>query len=161
MTKRETHSGVNRPNVKERHRTFFVALHNAMIRSPGGISHVARLQGRNVHAMSNAYNPNSMDAMPTVESLLDTIEQVQPVQALDVLNLACGRTSVAVEAAPRSPAETVKLFLALVKQAGAASAAAADALADGRLDAHEREALITLLDALITAAVEFQAVARS
>lgn len=54
----------------------------------------------------------------------------------------------------------LRAFLGLVQQAGEATSAGADAVADGVLSADERAMLEPLLDELIGAAVEFRALVR-
>ena len=152
---------VGKEHVKARYRPFFVALHAAAIRSSGGVTALAHMQGRNPHVLANALNPNVFDAAPSADVLLTTMELVQPVEALNALALMMGRTTVPVDAAPRSPREAMHTFLALVNRSARATELASEALEDGRIDAQERAELGPLLDALIAAAVEFRAVVQS
>lgn len=154
-------AAMSREHVKERYHAFFVALHADAKRAQGGITDVAHRLGLNPTVYSNGINPNNLGTWPTAATLLDALVAVQSVRALNALALDLGRVSVPVDAVGRSPGEALAVFLALVKASGEAVALAAEALADGRLSADEREALLPLMDGLVASAVEMAAVVRS
>lgn len=147
-------------HVKDRFPAVFLAWGSAAKRYPGGITEFAHQAGRNPVLMMHRLNCNNADHVPTLEDLLLSLETMQPEGLLNALALLAGRVTVPLPDAPRAPREVVQAFLELAKRAGDATALAADALGDGRLDADERARLGPLLDSLMQAAVEFQAVVR-
>lgn len=154
---RFAHIGADRPHVKVRYRSLFLALHAAALRHPGGITAMARVLGRNGQVMANQLNPND-GAIPPADVLLSVIELAGAVEALNALAWLLGCTTVPIQAHDRAPREVMAGFLALMQRASAATQAAAQGLEDGRLDHEERTDLLPLLDQLIAAAVEFRAV---
>lgn len=149
-----------REHVKTHFRGFFVALHSAAKRWPGGIADLAHITGRNPVVLADKLNPNLMDKAPTLEEALLMLELVQPTAALNALALLAHRVTVPVPESGRCPSEVVGSFLALVEQIGHVTGRAAEAVADGWVDAEERSELAPLLDALLAATVEFSAVVR-
>lgn len=149
-----------REHPKERFRPFFVALHGAAKRWPGGITELAHHTGRNPKMLADRLNPNLLDKMPSAEELLLTLELVQSSSALNALALLAGRVTVPVQVSDRAPREVVSCFLSLVERISAVMGRAAPAVSDGRVDASERAELLPLLDELLASAVEFQAVVR-
>lgn len=149
-----------RLHVKQRYRSFFVALHGAALRYPGGIAAMARLMGRNGQMVANQLNPNDA-AIPPADVVLSAFEMAEAVEALNALAWLHGRATVPVLSHDRHPSEVMAGFLALMQRASAATQAAAEGLADGRLDHDEREMLLPLIDELIASSVEFRAVVQS
>lgn len=157
---REKRAGLSVDHVKTRYRPVFVAWHGAARRHPGGVTELAHQAGRSPIVLANRINPNCYDHVPTVEDLLFCIESMQAVDVVAAIALLVQRVTVPLPDVPRAPREVVRAFMELAKRAGDATALAADALGDGRLDADERERLAPLLDALLQATVEFAAVVR-
>lgn len=149
-----------REHVKAHFRAFFVALHSAAKRWPGGITELAHITGRNPVVLADKLNANQLDKVPTLEEALLVLELVQPPAALNALALLANRVTVPVPESGRCPAEVVGSFLALVEQISRVTGRAAEAVADGRVDAAERAELAPLLDALLAQTVEFSAVVR-
>lgn len=147
-----------REHPKERYRPFFVALHGSAKRWPGGITELAQIIGRNPRVLADKLNPNLLDKVPQLEEVLFTLEMVQSPAALNALCLIAGRISVPVQVSDRAPREVVSSFLALVERTSALVGRAADAVADGRVDADERAEILPLIDELLTHAVAFQSV---
>lgn len=149
-----------REHPKERYRPFFVALHGAAKRWPGGITELAHITGRNPKMLADRLNPNLLDKMPSAEELLLALELVRSAAALNALALLADRVTVPVQVSDRGPGEVVRSFLSLVRRASNVTGRAASAVEDGRVDADERAELLPLLDELVASAVEFQAVVR-
>ena len=149
-----------RPHVKERYRSVFLALSSEAKAFPGGIAEIARSVGRNPIVLANALNPNQLDAAPTAEGLLEAIEAIGATRTVNAIAGLAGQVSVDVGAATQSPREVTAAFMHLIKDAGRVNERAAEALEDGRLDADERRDVGELLDHLIAAAVEMRALVR-
>lgn len=149
-----------REHPKERYRPFFVALHGAAKRWPGGITELAHHLGRNPKVLADRLNPNLLDKMPHLEEVLLALELVRSPGALNALSLLAGRITVPVQVSDRAPREVVSSFLSLVERTSVLAGRAAVAVADGRVDADERAELLPLIDELLAGAVEFQAVVR-
>ncbi len=149
-----------REHVKTHFRAFFSALHSGAKRWPGGITELAHMTGRSPVVLADKLNPNQMDKVPTLEEALVALELVQPVAALNALALLAGRVTVPVPESGKSPREVVSTFLALARRAGEATGLGADAVADGWISPEERATLAPMLDELLAATVEFQAVVK-
>lgn len=151
-------TGVER--LKTRYRHVLTALQGDAKRYHGGIHGLASATERNGAVLCHKLCPNDASAAPTLEDFLTDVETLQSVATVNALALLVGRTTVPVAPTHRAPRDVMRAFLGLVQQAGEATAAGADAVADGVLSADERAGLEPLLDELISAAVEFRALVR-
>ena len=146
--------------MKARYRHVLVPLQADAKRYPGGVHGLAAATERNGAVLCHKLCPHDASAAPTLEDFLTDVETLQSVGAVNALALLVGRTTVPVSPTHRAPRDVMRAFLALVQQTGEATAAGADAVADGVLSAEERAGLEPLLDELIAAAVEFRALVR-
>lgn len=146
--------------MKARYRHVLVPLQADAKRYHGGIHGLAAATERNGAVLCHKLCPDDASAAPTLEDFLSDVETLQSVGAVNALALLVGRTTVPVVLTHRAPRDVVRAFLELARRAGEATAAAADAVADEVLSAHERAELEPLLDDLIASAVEFRAMVR-
>ena len=128
--------------LKARYRHVLLPLQSDAKRYHGGIHGLAVATERNGAVLCHKLCPDDASAAPTLEDFLSDVETVPVVPS------------------HRAPRDVLRAFLGLVQQAGEATSAGADAVADGVLSADERAALEPLLDELIGAAVEFRALVR-
>jgi len=146
--------------LKARYRHVLLSLQSDAKRYHGGIHGLAAATERNGAVLCHKLCPDDASAAPTLEDFLSDVETLQCVGAVNALALLVGRTTVPVVPSHRAPRDVMRAFLGLVRQAGEATSAGADAVADEVLSADERAALEPLLDELIGAAVEFRALVR-
>ena len=146
--------------LKARYRHVLLPLQSDAKRYHGGIHGLAVATERNGAVLCHKLCPDDASAAPTLEDFLSDVETLQCVGAVNALALLVGRTTVPVVPSHRAPRDVLRAFLTLVQQAGEATSAGADVVADGVLSADERAALEPLLDELIGAAVEFRALVR-
>lgn len=146
--------------MKARYRHVLVPLQGDAKRYHGGIHGLAAATERNGAVLCHKLCPDDASAAPTLEDFLTDVETLQSVATVNALALLVGRTTVPVVLTHRAPRDVLRAFLELAARAGQATAAAADAVADEVLSAHERAELEPLLDDLIASAVEFRAMVR-
>ena len=159
MTRENSSVFTDRNHPKARNRSLFVALQADAKRYPGGISALAHEMGMDPRVLADKINPNCFDKVLKVGELLDLIERLESVRAVNVIASYVDRTTVSVPAVT-SPAEVMRAFVALTRRAADVMASGAKALEDERLDAPEREELLPLLDDLINSAVAFRSFAQ-
>ena len=159
MTRENSPVFTDRNHPKARNRSLFVALQADAKRYPGGISALAHEMGMDPRVLADKINPNCFDKVLKVGELLELIERLESVRAVNVIASYVDRTTVSVPAVT-SPAEVMRAFMALTRRASDAMATGAKALEDERLDAGERAELLPLLDDLINAAVAFRTFAQ-
>jgi hypothetical protein len=152
---------VGRRHVKERFPQVFRALHADLCAYPGGMSGLAVQLDKNPVVFCNKFNPNYRDATPTIEDVLESIEQGGARRGATALALLAGLVAVDLPLADAAPTAVVPAFLALIKQCGELMSEVAQDIADGRLDADERERCGAQLDALLPVVVQMRALVRS
>ena len=148
-------------HVKELFRGVFVALRADMKHRDGGASAVADECGFNAVVLNHKLSPDYRDDTPTLEQFLTVIERGECKRAVAAVAALVGQAAIDVPAGDVCPKSVIAAFMALLAQAGKLTAQGATDLADGRLDAAERERQAAMLDELIPAAVQYRAVLRS
>lgn len=143
--------------TKMRFRSVFIALCADSKRYPGGITALARLEGRNPTVVSDQINPdNFQKSPPTLGTFLELVENGQARRTIQALNYMVGMGAFEFPAEERNQRDAMHHFLDLSARCSDAIGAAATALEDGRLNAEERESLRLMLDALISVAASFR-----
>jgi hypothetical protein len=146
---------------KEQFRAVFRAMHADLRHWPGGTTAVAEQLGKHAGVLCNKFNPDCLDHAPTLHDWLQVMELIGAKRAASALALLVGQVAVDVPPAEDLPVDVVLAFLDVVQKAGALMSEAASDLADGRLDAQERERAAVVLDALLGAAMQMRALLRS
>jgi len=144
--------------LKTRYAALMRTLHAEIKTSPGGFAALAETMGRNAQVMINHFNPNNLDAAPTLEVFVQAIETVGAAGAVNALAGLVGMAAVPVVADGESPTSAVQAFLRVSKELGdVLQEGAADLQDDARFDAVERVRMIRELDEGIAAMVHLRA----
>ena len=144
--------------TKTRFRQVFVSLLADAKSFPGGISALARVEGRNPVVLADQINPdNHSKSPPTMAAFLELLENGQCRRTIAALNWMVGYGSFTLPPDSESPMDAMRHFLGLSARCSDAVGTAAKGLEDGRhLNAEERESLRVMLDSLISSAAAFR-----
>lgn len=142
--------------LKTNHLPFMRAIHAAIRRYPGGYAELALAIGRNQQTLINQFNPDALDSAPAADLLLDVIEAVRPVNAVDLLAGYVGRSLGEPAAAGGSGLDDEAHFHAVLREMTDVMRLGLESLQDKRFDAAERRDMLPELQELIDAANAFK-----
>lgn len=146
---------VHAERLKTHHAALMRALHAEIRRHPGGYSEIAAATERPVQVLINMFNPNNQEAAPTADLLLDVLEIVQARRAVNVLAGALGMMLAPIPGDAADAMSDAVAFQQVVHEVGGVLSSGTSALADGRIDAREREDMLRELGELVGAAQAF------
>jgi hypothetical protein len=146
---------VHAERLKTHHAALMRALHAEIRRHPGGYAQIAAETARPVQVLMNMFNPNNLDTAPPADLLLDVLEIVQARRAVNVLAGALGMMLAPIPGDDPASVSEALAFQNVVHEVGGVLSVGTQALADGRIDAREREDIVREVGELIGAAQAF------
>jgi hypothetical protein len=136
-------------NPKLRYRGFFLALQSDCKAFPGGIAALAELIGMNGKTLANQLNPDYLEALPTLATLLELVGLADAKRPVFFMAQLIGQTTMPIQIQHHGRKEAVQLFLAVMKKTAGVIGTGSEAAADLWFDAAEADAMEGLLLELI------------
>ncbi len=146
---------------KKQHRALFLALSADCKLFPGGISSLAVQLGINKTSLANQLNPDHESKPPTFANFLELILLTGGHRSLFSVCHMNGFIPMPIDISDKDEKTAIDSFFRFVHCVSEVLGAGSEYAADGRIDAHERNALEPMLIAGIQASCDLLRTLRS